>query len=63
MEDGRGALGEAMGHEEASAGDFGEFEGGKGVVEFALCMGHPGWNCQLDFLELYRDITYWRRGI
>ena len=44
---GRGALGEATGHEEASAGDCGEFWGGKGEGEVALCMGHPGFNRQL----------------
>lgn len=42
VEDERGALGEATGHEEASAGDCGEFWGGNGEGEVALCMGHPG---------------------
>ena len=50
VEDERGALGEATGHE-ASAGDCGEFRGGNGVVEVALCMGHPGLGCQLRSLK------------
>ena len=38
-----GAMGDATGHEEASAGDCGEFWGGNGEVEVVLCMGQPGW--------------------
>ncbi len=54
MEDERGALGEATGHEEPSAGDCGEFCGGNGEVEVALCMGHPGLSCQLSFRKLFQ---------
>ena len=37
-----GALGEATGQEEPSAGCCGEFRGGNGALEVVLCMGHPG---------------------
>lgn len=63
VEDERGALGEATGHEEASAGDCGEFWGGNGEGEVALCMGHPGLNCQLVFLKPCIGIAHWGNGI
>ena len=59
----RGALGEEIGHEDASAGDRGEFWGGNGEVEVALCMGHPGLGCQLRFLKPYLGIAYRRCSI
>ena len=52
-----------MGHEEASAGCSGEFRGGYGEVEVALCRGHPGLDCQLCFLKLSLGIAYWRSDI
>lgn len=63
MEDEKGAFGEAIGHEEASVGGWGEFWGGNGEVEVTLCMGHPGLNCQLYFLKPCLGIAYWRSGI
>ena len=61
--DERDALGEAMGQEEASAGDCGDFRGGKGEVELALCMGHPGLDGQLWLLKHLLAVAYWRGDI
>lgn len=62
-EDERGALGEATGREEASAGCWGKFCEGYGEVEVLLCMGHPGLDCQLPLLKLCLGIAYWRSRI
>ena len=63
IEDETGALGEAIGHEEAFAWDCDDFLGGKGESAVALCMGHPGLSCQLKSSDLFAGIAYWRSGI
>lgn len=61
-----GALGEATGHEEPSAGCCGEFLGGNGALEVVLCMGHPGLGLSARFSSLLKpclERAYWRSDI
>lgn len=63
VEDGGGALGEATGHEEASAGCCGDLRGGNEELGVALCIGHPGLDCQSWFPKRCLGIAYWRSDI
>lgn len=60
-EDGKGVLGDLMGHDPSEGGEREDW-GGKGVVGADLCMGHSG--CEYISLKLLisGDITYWGCG-